>query len=270
MEDKSETAVTLKGQEIKLPDIFEIKRKHREMSDLPYLKTFEVTGNYNGENQIPERVLTTQVVAAPNLENWADEYHGDWATEGLSSVENMAQEIQKSPDEFWGNNQHPVKLTKIEGPKGPIYATEDGSHRVAAAKLAGALEIPAEVSNLTDRREYATTKETDVLWWQALIASGAIKGKITQRGQESTLMLGETPELPWITRPRNDFVKVNRIYREIYGDKAFEDTLTLPKRLKDTLFDSGQVMVWENTILRSTSESQKTASITTPLPPSPQ
>jgi hypothetical protein len=256
MEDPTETTEAPKSQEVKLPKIFEIKRKHREMAELPYLKTFDVTGNYDGEEPKQERVLTSQIIASPRLENWADEYHGDWAAEGLSSVEKMSQEIQKDPDEFWENNQHAVKLTKIDGPKGPIYAVEDGSHRVAAAKFAEALEIPAEVSDLTNRREYATTKETDVLWWQALIASGAIKGQINQSNHESTLTLDETPELPWIIRPRSDFIKVNRIYQEIYGDKAFDDTQTLPDSLKDKLLDSGQLMVWENTVLRDSNEAQ--------------
>ena len=257
MEDPTESSETTESQEAKLPNIFEIKRKHKEMAELPYLKTLEVTGNYDGENPQTEKVLTSQIIATPNLDNWADEYHGDWAAEGLSSVEKLSEEIRKDPDEFWENNQHAVKLIKIEGPKGPIYAVGDGSHRVAAAKLAEALEIPAEVSDLTNRKEYATIKETDALWWQALIESGAIKGQVTQSGQESILTLEETPELPWIIRPRSDFVKVNRVYQEIYGNKALDGVRTIPDSMKDKLSDSGQLMVWENTVLRNANEAQK-------------
>lgn len=255
MKDLTETAELSKRRDPEAPSIFEVKSKHKDLAELPYLRSFEVTGNYDGTDPNIERVLASQIIAAPNLVNWADEYHGDWATEGLSSVEKMAQEIKKDPDGFWENNQHPVKMTKVVGPSGPIYAVQDGSHRVAAAKLAGALEIPAEVSDLTNRKEYATTKEAEALWWQGLIESGAIRGQISQSGQESILTLDETPELPWIIRSRTDFVKVNKVYREIYGDRAFKGAQSLPDSIKDKLLDSSQLMVWENTILRNASES---------------
>lgn len=259
MEDQIGVTEQTKSQDNEATDIFEVKRKHKELADYPYLKTHEVTGNYDGEDPYQESVLTSQIIASPSLDNWADEYHGDWAADGLSSVEVLSEEILKNQEDFWKNNQHEVKLTKIDGPKGPIYAVGDGSHRVAAAKLAEALEIPAEVSDLSKRKEYSTTKETDTLWWQALIESGAIKGEINRSDHEMVLVLNEAPELPWIIRSRTNFVKVNKVYREIYGSEAFNDTHNIPDSMKDKLFDNSKLMVWENTVLRNADEVHKSS-----------
>lgn len=229
-------------------DIASLKEKHKGMEELPFLQTRELTGNFDGEPIGEEKVLTSAVVAAPNFESWAHEYHQDWAQGDLSSVEALAQALKKKGGKFWEEGKkHPVKLTKINGPKGPLYGVEDGSHRVAAAKLADTLEITAEVADLTERREFSTTKETTSLWWQALIGSGAIQGEINVRGNEKVLTLETTPELPWIIRPRPDFVKVNRVYREVYGNDSLVNTTSVPQ---EVLFDQGKAMIWENKVFQ--------------------
>jgi len=124
---------------------------------------------------------------------------------------------------------------------------DSGSHRVAAAKLAEAMVIPAEVADLTDRKEFSTTEEATSLWWETLIKAGVIKGEINDRRSERVLILESTPNLPWIVRPPYHFVRVNRAYREVYGDEALAGFTLIPQK---ALFDQGEITIWENKALQ--------------------
>lgn len=224
-------------------DVTALKEKHQAMKELPYIKTFALTENYSGESTGQEQVLTSTIVATPGLKDWSDDgYHKDWAKDGLSSIEAMSVDLAKDPDKFWQEGSL-VKLTKVNGPKGPLYGVEDGSHRVAAAKLADVLEIPAEVEDLTDRREFSTPDEVTKSWWEALIYRGVIKGKIEERDSWFYLKLEETPELSWVTRTREHFTEINEIYRQVYGEEALAEVESVPQGI---LFSKGRAMVWEN------------------------
>jgi len=236
-----------------------LKEKHRVMEKLPHTTTSSLTGNFSGKSIGQEKVPTERIIATPRLRNWADEYHKDWGKGELTSVENLSVQINKEGDEFWGKTrtqqqQQPIKLTKISGPKGPIYAVEDGSHRVAAAKLAGVSEIPAEVEDLTNRREFSTSDEIDQKsWWEALIYRGAIKGKIEKRGPNYHLTLEETSELPWVLQGRDRFVNTNRVYQQVYGEEALTEVKSVPQEI---LHDRGKAEVWRNTAIREMREKE--------------
>jgi murein DD-endopeptidase MepM/ murein hydrolase activator NlpD len=230
-----------------------LKEKHRAMESLPHISTTTLTGNFSGKPIGQEKVPIERIVATPKLENWADEYHKAWKKGELTSVENLSVRINKEGDKFWEKTQQPVKLTKISGPKGPIYAVEDGSHRVAAAKLAGVSEIPAEVEDLTDRREFMTSDEVEKSWWEALIYRGAIKGKIEKRGPNYHLALEETPELPWILQGRSRFVNANRVYQRVYGEEALAEVKSVPQEI---LYNRGKTEVWGNMAIREKREKE--------------
>lgn len=220
-----------------------LKERHQAMKKLPYINAFALTENYSGEPIGREEVLTSTIVATPRLEDWSDDgYHKDWAKGELSSIEAMSVDLANDPDKFW-QESGPVKLTKVNGPKGSLYGVEDGSHRVAAAKLADVLEIPAEVGDLTDRKEFSTPDEVTKSWWEALIYRGVIKGRIEERDSWFYLKLEETPELSWITRTRKHFTEINKIYQQVYGEDAFAEVKSVPQEI---LFSNGQAMVWEN------------------------
>ena len=238
----------------KAVDVAALKEKHRAMKELPHLTTTVLTENFTGRPVGQERVLVSTIVATPKLDDWSHEYSGNWREGELSSVEAMAVALSEDPERFWQENQHPVKLTKVNGPKGPLYAVEDGSHRVAAAKLSEALEIPAEVEDLTDKKEFTaeeitgsegmvSSDEVTRSWWEALIYRGAIKGRIEKRESSYRLLLEETPELPWLVRTRRHFVEINNIYQQVYGEEAFTEVKSVPQEI---LFKNGQAMVWEN------------------------
>jgi len=223
-------------------DVAALKEKHKTMGELPYINAMALTENYSGESISQERVLTSTIVATPRLNDWSDEYHKDYAKGELSSVEAMAVDLSKDPEKFWQENKHSVKLTKVNGPKGPLYGVGDGSHRVAAAKLANALEVPAEVEDITDNREFSTPDEVTKSWWQALLYRGVIKGSLEEKKSWYYLKLEEIPELPWIVRTRRHFTEINKVYQQVYGEEALSGVKSIPQEI---LFSNGQAMVWE-------------------------
>lgn len=226
----------------KVVDVAALKEKHKAMGKLPYINAFTLTENYSGKPIGQERVLTSTIVATPRLKDWSDEYHKDWEKGELSSVEAMSVDLSKDPDKFWKEGQ-PIKLTKVNGPKGPLYGVGDGSHRVAAVKLSDVLEVPAEVEDLTDKREFSTPDGVTRSWWEALIHRGVIKGSIEEKNSSYYLTLEETPELPWIVRTRRHAIEINKVYRQVYGEDALSEVKSVPQEI---LFDNGQAMVWEN------------------------
>ena len=253
MEDGIVEQTEIRPEAPKAVDVAALKEKHQAMKELPYTKTSVLTENFSGKPAGQERVLVSTIVATPRLDNWGDEYHQDWTKGELSSVEAMAVDLSEDPEKFWQESD-PVKLTKVNGPKGPLYSVEDGSHRVAAAKLADVLEVPAEVGDLTDRKEFSTPDEVTKSWWEALIHRGAIKGRIEKKNSSYQLLLEETPELPWIVRTPRHFVEINRVYQQVYGEEAFAEVESIPQEI---LFKNGPAMVWENRAIREMREAEQ-------------
>ena len=246
MQDSVVEQIEVGQEKAETIDVAALKKKHKAMKVLPYVNAIVLTENYSGEPIGPKKVLTSTIVATPRLENWSDEYHRDWVEGELSSVEAMSVDLSRDPDKFWGKSG-PIGLTEINGPGGPLYSVDDGSHRVAAAKLADILGVPAEVEDMTNRKEFSTSDEVTKSWWEALIHRGVIKGSIEEKNFGYCLELEETPELPWITRTRAHFTQINRVYRQVYGEDALSGVKSVPQEI---LFDTGQAMVWENSALR--------------------
>jgi hypothetical protein len=252
MEDGVIEQTEVRPESPKKIDVAALKEKHQAMKELPYINATALTENYSGKPIGQEKVLTSTIVATPRLDNWGHEYHKDWGKGELSSVEAMAVDLSRDPENFWQESD-PVELIKVNGPKGPLYGVEDGSHRVAAAKLSEVLEVPAEVADLTDRKEFSTPDEATKSWWEALIYRGAIKGRIEERDSSYHLILEETPELPWIVRKRRHFVEINKVYQQVYGEEALSEVESVPQEI---LFKNGQAMVWENTAIREREETR--------------
>lgn len=228
-----------------------LEKKHKQMKDLPFIKTGELVSGLLSEQLQPENVSPDVIVGTPNFKDWSDEYHKDWQGSGTSSVEEMSKLISEDSETFWENNQNPVKLVKVNGPKGAIYAVEDGSHRAAAAKLAEVDSIPAEVVDYSTATEFSTMKsdESRQIWWEALIESGAIDGEITQNGQSVTLKLNEPPPVHWMVSGSREFKKGNEVYKKVYGENALDD-LQIPDSLRESMNDAADLMIWGNRQLR--------------------
>jgi hypothetical protein len=129
-----------------------------------------------------------------------------------------------------------IKLVSIEGPGGPIYTVEDGSHRVAGSMSLGLREIPAEVKRIKYPIEVTTQDENIVKDWQRKIELGLIQGKIEEIQRENKKLYKLTVErevLPWIrTVDQDALIRISRIYEKLYLGSL--DNLPIPR---DALMD---------------------------------
>ena len=137
-----------------------------------------------------QSVDTRLIIRAPSFKNWGDSYHTTRREGTLEREENavieIARQISSHVNEILDNpkltpkNQQskideelehanifsrdgfPVYLKEYEGPRGPVYVVQDGSHRVAAAKLVGLDRIQGHVGSSPD----ITTARK--VWYEAL------------------------------------------------------------------------------------------------------
>ena len=132
-----------------------------------------------------EEVPTELIVRAPSMRDWSHSYHDPRNPDEPNAVveigKKMARLYQESLvagnaqttqeghfdkriiDEIYKKDRHHgVNLEKIEGPRGPIYFVEDGSHRVAAAKLVALDHVFGFVGYQKDE------SNSDEVWFQTL------------------------------------------------------------------------------------------------------
>lgn len=129
-----------------------------------------------------------------------------------------------------------IKLTRIDGPAGPFYFVDDGSHRVIGSEVAGMSEIPCDVSSLGYPKKDMTADPFLAKRWQRLIDFNLIEGQI----EEQTDAKGETfytinvasEVLPWIRSDESDLNKISEVYEELYPGSL--DNLAIPR---DALVD---------------------------------
>lgn len=129
-----------------------------------------------------------------------------------------------------------IKLTQIEGPAGPFYFVEDGSHRVIGSEVAGVTEIPCEVSTLGYPRNDMTADPILSKRWQRLIDFNLIDGKIEEqigaKGETYYSISVASEVLPWIRSDESDLNKISEVYEELYPGSL--DNLPIPR---DALVD---------------------------------
>ncbi len=195
-------------------------------------------------------VETNKVIGRPFArdydDGWAHEYHSrqgrtvDIAMSLLQGVRESEDNFIKQAIEhvFHPNKPHErIKVLALYGPSGPIYLVEDGTHRVAAAKLLGLSRIPVDVVNITYPLTQTTYEAETSQYWQKLIELGLIEGSISVFGTEvgkpcyKILVLQEL--LPWIrVSGQARFLQINKIYEQIYPGSL--EGLAMPR---DALLD---------------------------------
>lgn len=130
-----------------------------------------------------------------------------------------------------------IKLSSINGPGGPIYSVEDGTHRVAGAMVAELSEIPCDVAIIKYPLEQITPVENDAEDWQKKIDMDLIQGKIEvledKNGKKIYKLIVEKETLPWIRVVlQQKLSKISQIYEKVYPNSL--DNLSIPK---DALID---------------------------------
>lgn len=145
--------------------------------------------NERSPNSKYEKIPTHLIVRTPGLKHWGNSYHSphhaETRTRGENAVIEIARKIsaainsiinndalsssekQKAIDQYIQKNfnrkkNFPTFLRKLNGPQGPIYLVEDGSHRTAAAKLIKLEHIFARVGELED------PSQNETVWYESL------------------------------------------------------------------------------------------------------
>ncbi len=138
----------------------------------------------------PVRSIDTRlIVRAPSLKDWSDSYHtahdeftsarGEnavieicrkisstvksiGAESGISTDEQLLKTDRALEEAGIYSEAFPIRLKGYEGPRGPIYVAEDGSHRVAAAKLTGLDHVRGKVGDAKDK------EKARKVWYESL------------------------------------------------------------------------------------------------------
>lgn len=145
-----------------------------------------------------------------------------------------------------------IQLLVLEGPGGPIYLVEDGTHRVAAAKLLGLEHIPCAVKRIKYPLRQKTTDQEMFDHWRRLINLGLIQGKLQyshSNGSTTTYEIQVTSELlPWIRVYQYEFLRINEIYETVYPNSL--ENLSIPRdvlldEIANNYFMAGRWQEWE-------------------------
>ena len=137
-----------------------------------------------------QSVETRLIIHAPSFQNWGNSYHNTRRDGTLERKENAVIEIARQisahvngvlenpnidptakqlkiqdvleRENIFGDVVLPVILKGHEGPRGPVYFVQDGSHRVAAAKLVGLDRVYGRVGETLDHQT------ARVAWYESL------------------------------------------------------------------------------------------------------
>ena len=196
-------------------------------------------------------VETDKIVGRPFAQDfsdgWSHEYHSrtgrivQIATNLLRGVLQDRDDMVKAAiDHVFHHQNKPyerIQLFVLEGPGGPIYLVEDGTHRVAAAKLLGLKRIPCSVISIKYPLKQVTTDREMFEYWQRAIDLGLIQGSsniVDRNGSTTKYEIQVTSELfPWIrVYHQHKFLRINQIYEKVYPDSL--RNLPIPR---DALLD---------------------------------
>ncbi len=213
-------------QELRTTTDEELKRKQAELTTLPYMRGIdaEVILLESGED------LGFQMAKTNKIAGSISPVFKDWSSE-IESRKGRAVDVAKrllNPGEFGIEQtfhlQEPIKairLKKIDGPNGPIYFVEDGTHRVSGVKLLQMKSIPARVEDMTSISSVETSAGELKREWQRRIKAGLIDGDISERpnGSKTTYYLKiKNQALPWMSLPGPTFTKFCQTYKRLYPD----------------------------------------------------
>jgi hypothetical protein len=206
-----------------------------DFKDITSADNFKTTFSWVQLNKIVGRPS-----AAQNPGGWSFEYS---ARKGR--IAEIAEELSRTNEDVEAvehvfhlrKPSERIKLYAIEGPMGPMYTVEDGTHRVAGSMAAELQEIPCDVKRAEYPLLQITSSEEDYMDWQAKIKMGLIDGSIEisedETGNKSYELTVQSEVLPWIrTSSQNKLIEISKLYEELYPGSL--DELEIPR---DVLLD---------------------------------
>jgi RNase P/RNase MRP subunit p29 len=190
---------------------------------------------------VPVDRIVGRPFASKNPNGWVHEYKGregrirEIAKEILRIKEESSEGNIKYVEEVFHFRQPSarIKVIEIQGPAGSFYIVEDGSHRIAGAKLLGLEEIPCQVKEIKYPLEITFTQEEEniVLDWRKKMELGIIEGSIKEEeinGRKLYRIKIERELLPWL-RITNPFLisVISKVYEALFPGSL--DNLPIPK-----------------------------------------
>jgi hypothetical protein len=239
-----------------------LKERQRALAERPIINSdaFREATAVLEEEPTFSWVETDKIVGRP----FGDQNPGGWSFE-YSGRKGRIVEIAKELSEAEQDEQkiehifHPekpnerIKLSVLEGPSGPMYSVEDGTHRVAGAMTAELREIPCDVKRIRYPFERITTAENDISDWQKKIELGLIQGKVetlqNDEGKKFYKLIVQKEILPWIrTTSQSELIKISRMYERMYPNSL--DKLDVPRDalidpIANNYFMAGRWKEWE-------------------------
>lgn len=213
---------------------------------LPFVK-----GEIMGDVTVPDENFKTQVVDTDLIVGSVQFSFADWsgnpdetdqrnalieaiATDFIADAKvGTTKSVQRA---FDTRNSLSVKLGRIDGPEGPIYIAKDGSHRIAASKLAEMPKVLAKVETWSERKNVKTKSAARADEWAKLIERGLVAGIVEKTSTGEFALKVEQQILPWCTAKQGDFTKSNLAYYSIYPEafkniKSLKDGKPLPEAI---------------------------------------
>jgi len=157
---------------------------------------------------------------------------GDWSTEAKSRKGKiiMIADILSRPtddniEQIFSVNQkdEPIIAIAINGPSGPIYYIEDGTHRTAAAMVLGIKSIPVNLWRIKYPLTDSTYNKDLTEQWRTKLRQGYIDGSldIVQEASEKcpryrTNLAVNGEILPWTRCPNGRGQEISRAYAQVY------------------------------------------------------
>lgn len=226
------------GDLVLTPELLE--QKDQRLASMPQLGRSLTEAWFWGKRTAPVFgwAQTDKIVGASlkKIEGWA--YESDDRKGRINEIAGDLVEGKGDPKTlehvFHAQKQHErIRLTAIDGPSGPIYAVDDGTHRVSASKLIGLDEIPADISVMQYPVEISTDIDDIRLSdWQRKIELGLIDGVIEDfkdsNGQQGKRLTVKSEVLPWIRASVDDIAEVSTVYETLYPGSL--DNLPIPKQ----------------------------------------
>lgn len=226
-----------------------LEAARKQLSQLPYFSGADMRDvlDFQGEDLGLRQVQTDRIIGSVSLafQDWATEY-----PTRKGRVVEIAKQLLHLDDAALERIFHlndpgkQVQLKLLTGPGGgEVYIVMDGSHRVAAAKLAGAIAIPAHVEDMNNLQEVTTIDWALAEDWRARIRKGLITGRVDdpeKTGGEFKLHI-EKQVLPWAHLPSGQFIKFNQFYAAMYPGSLERTGIPI-----DALTDSAKWAVYVN------------------------
>lgn len=164
---------------------------------------------------------------------------GDWSTEMPSKtgkITALARSLSNpTPDDVEQlfrikQKDEPIIAIAINGPAGPIYYIEDGTHRTVAAMVLGLKYIPVNLWQIGYPLVDSTYNKDLIGQWRTKLSQGYITGNldtVKKPGEKGPILktnLNVTNEvLPWARCPNGRGREISRVYTQVYPDSLNPD-----------------------------------------------